>query len=348
MNRNKISAALLILFSASALNASAQNVPASTYNPSWYVAPSVNLLDADARFLGGNDKNGPGAALRFGRAVSQDWDVQLGATYGQAKDKDVGITYKRSTLGADALYMFSRGAFQPFLLGGAGVEFDKVNNNGLGGSASKTAPYLNIGAGLRYAFSDQWSMQADVRRSVGFLGNNSDFGFKRANNTTFGLGLIYTFDKAPAPVVSAPPAPEPRVEAPQPQPAQPRFEKITLSSTQLFGFDSATLRLPQPKLDEIATSLAANSQVNNVVVSGYTDRLGSDKYNLKLSQRRADSVKTYLVNHGVTANRLTAVGKGKANPVVECNEKNRVALIKCLEPNRRVEVEQITVEKQVR
>lgn len=141
---------------------------------------------------------------------------------------------------------------------------------------------------------------------------------------------------------------EPTPVAPPPAVAPaPRFEKITLSATRLFGFDNDKLVAPMPKLDEVAKLLTENSGISNVVITGYADRLGNDKYNQKLSERRAIAVKDYLVSKGVAADRLTAVGKGEANPVVECNEKNRAALIKCLEPNRRVEVEQITVERRV-
>ncbi len=138
----------------------------------------------------------------------------------------------------------------------------------------------------------------------------------------------------------------PRAPAPPPPPA-PRFEKISLSSTELFAFDKSDLRLPQPKLDDIAAALNNNTQIDNVVISGYTDRIGSDKYNQKLSERRASAVKDYLVSKGISANRLSAVGKGKANPIVVCEQKKRPALIECLEPNRRVEVEQITIERRV-
>jgi outer membrane protein OmpA-like peptidoglycan-associated protein len=152
------------------------------------------------------------------------------------------------------------------------------------------------------------------------------------------------------------PAPPPRIverrEVPPPQPSRAaippqRLEKMTLSATELFEFDRATLRSPQPRLDEIARALNENPQIGNVRITGYTDRLGTDAYNQKLSQRRADAVKSYLVGKGVAANRLNAVGKGEGDPVVHCNQKDQPALIKCLEPNRRVEVEQITVEKKV-
>ncbi|MBV6323247.1 OmpA family protein [Duganella violaceipulchra] len=320
-------------------------------NPSWYIQPSLNAMKPDSDF--GVDKRGYGGGLKFGKALSESWDIQAGATY--ARSRENGERYRQTTLGADALYLFSRKSFRPFLLVGVGAEQDKVKLN-VTGDRSKTSPYLSAGLGFQADINDQLAFQADIRDVHGFIRGN-EFPNSKSNNyyATVGLNIAFNAPPKAAPPAPPPPAP-PAVEPPPPAPVTPppppppaRFEKVTMSATELFGFDSARLAPAQPKLDDIANVLNANAAIDNVVVSGYTDRLGSDKYNLKLSERRANAVKDYLVGKGVAANRLNAVGKGESNPVALCNDKKqkRADLIKCLEPNRRVEVEQITIERRV-
>ncbi len=311
-------------------------------NPSVYVMPTLNLIDPDSRFNG--DKNLTGLGLRLGKAVSPAWDIQVGG--GVARGTNNGRRFEQSNLGVDALYFFNRNDFRPFVLAGIGAERDKLP------TASKTSPYLNVGAGFQLALSEQWFMQADVRRTRTYLRDNT-FGFDRANSNSLNFGLAYYFDKPARPVVTQytppPAAPAPVVTAPPPPPppAPARFERVTLSATELFAFDSAELRMPQTKLDQIAQTLSAGNFNGNITVSGHTDRLGSDAYNQKLSQRRADAVKNYLTSKGVGADRLSAVGKGESSPVVTCNDRKRADLIACLAPNRRVEVEEVVIERRV-
>jgi OmpA-OmpF porin, OOP family len=206
---------------------------------------------------------------------------------------------------------------------------------------SKSGTNYKFGLGVQYAINDALSVRGEAERY-----RVNDAVGNKGHIDLLSVGLIYRFGakaQAPAPeIVAATPPPPP----PPPTPA-PRVEKYTLSATEVFAFNSAELKPQQPKLDEIATALKGDSAVNNVVITGYADRIGSPQYNQKLSERRAAAVKTYLSGKGIESNRLKAEGKGEANPVVECTDKKRPALIKCLEPNRRVEVEQITIERRV-
>lgn len=343
-NLKKISLAAAILCCSSSASVFAQT---ADYNPSWYIAPSLNLMAPDSGF--GISDRGEGAGLRFGKPLSEFWDVQMGATY--ARSREDGVHYQQNLLGADALYMFSRKSVRPFVLVGVGYQEDRLSSSL--GQSSGYAPYVNAGLGVQVSLNDQWSMQADFRRVHGYL-HDTDFAIDRNSNNYLSVGLSYAFDKPAVRAVAAAPAPEPApvvvAAAPvsPPPPPAPRFEKVALSSTELFAFNKSELRMPQPKLDEIANVLNNNTQVENVVITGYTDRIGSVKYNQKLSERRANAVKDYLVSKGVGANRLSAEGKGKANPIVVCTQTKRPALIDCLEPNRRVEVEQITIERRVK
>ena len=320
---------------------------AQEINPSWYIQPSVVGMKADSEF-GVGDKDF-GGGLKFGKPVSQLFDIQIGATYVPADDN--GNKYKQTTVGIDSLLMFSRSNFRPFLLLGVGAERDKTTGRI---NAKQNSVYVTAGLGFQAQLSERWAVQADYRTVQGHLKDDNDYGFSRSNNKYVTVGFNYAFNAPPVAYMAPAPAPMPVavVEAPPapmapPPPPPARFEKVTMSATELFAFDKAVLRSPQPKLDEIAAALQADMSITDVDVTGYTDRLGSDKYNQKLSERRAVAVREYLVAHGIDGSRLKAVGKGEANPVVQCNDKKRADLIACLAPNRRVEVEQITIEKRV-
>ncbi|MFT3757687.1 OmpA family protein [Thauera sp.] len=139
----------------------------------------------------------------------------------------------------------------------------------------------------------------------------------------------------------APAAPAPAPVAPAPKPTA---DKIKLAADTLFDFDKATLK-PEGRatLDKLAAQ-AQQLKLEVILAVGHTDRLGSDSYNQALSERRAAAVKTYLVSKGVEANRIYTEGKGESQPVTgnKCdNIRNRKALIECLQPDRRVDVEVI-------
>lgn len=320
---------------------------AQQVNPSWYIQPNVVVVKPDRDF--GTSKREAGGGLKFGKAITPMWDLQFGASHVRAEDGP--FNYHQTLVGADALWMLSRKSFRPFVLVGVGAQRDKVSNPLRRNSA--TAPYAKAGVGFQLGFTEQLALQADLSTVRGRL-DSDDFGFNRSNNKYLTVGLNYAFSKpAPPPAPMPPPqaveqpAPVPMAPPPPPPPPPARFEKVTMSATELFEFNSARLHMPQPKLDDIAAALAADPSITDVDITGHADRIGSAAYNMKLSTARANAVRDYLVSKGIDGKRLKAYGKGETMPVVTCNNKKRADLIKCLEPNRRVEVEQISVERRV-
>lgn len=158
----------------------------------------------------------------------------------------------------------------------------------------------------------------------------------------------------PPPVVAeAPKPPEVKPEpaplaqpAPAPEPPRPVIQKLTLSTDVLFDFDKAELRdAGKQKLDELITQ-TKDADVDEVVVVGHADRIASEQYNQKLSEERAQAVKSYLEERGVKGRLVTAEGKGELQPVTgdDCKKMgpergNNRKLVACLQPDRRVEIE---------
>jgi len=134
---------------------------------------------------------------------------------------------------------------------------------------------------------------------------------------------------APAPKPAAKPEAKPEAKpVAKPKPAAPVTQKVTLAADVLFDFDKAVVKPEgQQKLDELVGKMKAiNLEV--IIAIGHTDSIGSDAYNQRLSMRRSQAVKAYLVSKGIEANRIYTEGKGEKQPVAtnataEGRQKNR-------------------------
>jgi len=136
---------------------------------------------------------------------------------------------------------------------------------------------------------------------------------------------------APAAAAPAPAAPAARPPAPAPQP--PAATKVTYAADAFFDFDKAVLKPEgKAKLDDLVGKVKGiNLEV--IIAVGHTDSVGADAYNQKLSVRRAEAVKAYLVSKGIEKNRVYTEGKGEKQPVAD----NKTAEGRA--KNRRVEIE---------
>ena len=157
---------------------------------------------------------------------------------------------------------------------------------------------------------------------------------------------------APAPAPAPPPLkPKPAAEAEKPKPApekpkpeaekpKPVAEKVTFAADVFFDFDKAIIKPDgKSKLDDLSSKIrSANLEV--VIAIGHADSIGSDQYNQRLSVRRAEAVKAYLVSKGIEANRVYTEGKGEKQPIANNATKDGRA------KNRRVEIEVIGTRKQ--
>jgi OOP family OmpA-OmpF porin len=146
-------------------------------------------------------------------------------------------------------------------------------------------------------------------------------------------------------VKKAEPAPKSRAVAAAPAAApKPAAQKVTLAADALFDFNKADLRAEgKAKLDKLAGDIKG-IKLEVIIAVGHADRFGTDAYNQKLSEKRAESVKAYLVSKGIEPNRVYTEGKGDKQPITkadQCKGPKSKKVIDCLQPDRRVEIEVI-------
>jgi OOP family OmpA-OmpF porin len=212
------------------------------------------------------------------------------------------------------------------------------------GERSMGASNYKFGVGLQYAVTESLGLRAEAERYRidDAVGNRGDVDL-------FSGGFVYRFGRAAPPMVRSVAiepqvSPEPASAPKAPPPPPPIQRKVRFSADSLFAFGQDTV---QPRgrqsLQDFGTELKG-AQFDLITVTGYSDRIGSHEYNFKLSARRAQAVKTYLVEAlGIAENKIFARGADGSDPVThpdQCKGQQRTArLISCLQPDRRVEVE---------
>ncbi|MGB3288023.1 MAG: OmpA family protein [Burkholderiaceae bacterium] len=119
----------------------------------------------------------------------------------------------------------------------------------------------------------------------------------------------------------------------------PTATKVVLNADTFFDFDKSTIK-PEGRqvLDQVAAQ-ANTVNLETLIATGHTDSIGTEKYNLGLSQRRANAVKAYLVSKGISADRIYVEGKGESSPVASNKTREGRA------QNRRVEIEIVGTRK---
>lgn len=313
---------------------SAQAADAYDDTGAWYISPLGQYTLLDEKRI---SKDNLGFQIGLGYDFAPQLAAEIAVSAGSFKVKGSGASEKLTATALDILFKLkpATSMFRPYVIVGTGGLSDNIgrvpeNNDewfaeaglgaltGLGSQSGSTRLQLRTEAKYRYEF---------IRNTPGIPNNPGD--------VVLGVGLQLMFGAPtppPPPVAKAlppppaepPPPPPPAAPPPEPCHAPAGFQvdancRIIEQNlvVRAVDFEFNSMRLTEPArdtLDEVGAALQKQPEMQ-VEIQGYTDSIGTDAYNLNLSQKRAEAVKAYLVSKGLSETSLTARGYGKADPI---------------------------------
>jgi OOP family OmpA-OmpF porin len=324
-----------VLGVAVSLGIAAGGVRAADEAGSWYVSPLMqySLQDNDRQL-----KDNFGYQAGFGFNLPHEWALEGDFNRGEFDIKGTDATRRLTGYSIDVIKKFfpaeimQRYMLQPYALAGGGELDDRTSAPGYDSRTYHT--YLaEAGIGLLTGIGNQQGstrvqLRTEAKYRVEFA-NADRFGVKDPSGVIFGVGVQMNFGapddrppvikevvrEVPAPTPPPPPTPPPSPPPPPAPKGEIRLQGVTFAtnSADLISESSGVLN---------TTAASLKSYPDLVIeVRGYTDNRGSAAYNLKLSQRRAESVMQYLQQHGLT-NQMTAKGYGKDDPIADNSTKD--------------------------
>ncbi|MDG9930116.1 MULTISPECIES: OmpA family protein [Pseudomonas] len=312
--KNTLGVVIGSLVAVSSLNALAQGqgaVEIEGFAKKQYF-DSAREFDNDGNLFGGS----------IGYFLTDDVELRLGYDEVHNARSNDGRNIKGSNTALDALYHFNSpsDSLRPYI--SAGFSDQSIGQNGRSGRNGST--FANLGGGAKYYFTENFYARAGVEAQYNIDQGDTEWA------PSIGIGLNFGGGSAPAPAPVAEPAPYVEEAPATPEAA----ETVRVELDVKFDFDKSKVKEESySDIKNLADFMNQYPQTNTTV-EGHTDSVGTDAYNQKLSERRANAVRDVLVNeYGVGSERVGSVGYGESRPVADnATEAGRAV-------NRRVEAE---------
>lgn len=239
--------------------------------------------------------------IKFGARVAPTWLVEVGydrvdnADYSKKKYEKKAQSTDINRFYANLVKEFNtESSLSPYVLGGFGYEY--ITNNSYSMDSDSFGQY---GVGLRWAAMEYLHFKTEVKHLISFDGRSDVVAM-------LGFTIPFGTYEAPQEITKT------QVE-PTPQPVLTHIREFKVQ----FPFDSSKIdSMYNEEIADFASYLKENPN-QTAIIKGYTDSKGSEAYNQKLSERRANAIKESIINEGIDANRLDAQGYGESNPIAD-------------------------------